>query len=146
MDQRPPSSRPKTSSGRPGSSRRPKTAGRGDGERPPTRQLPVRPPSRIGVDAINSDNVAISERAISRGNPMNPPTSAMVLNYFYFNESSDGEENAPAMFPFEVFPEEPRIEKTISSHNKKMLATGGFTFYFGYSTTLHVKQANGNIN
>uniref|UniRef100_A0A915E5X8 Uncharacterized protein n=1 Tax=Ditylenchus dipsaci TaxID=166011 RepID=A0A915E5X8_9BILA len=41
------------------------------------------------------------------------------------SESSDGEENAPAMFPFEVFPEEPRIEKTISSHNKKMLATGG---------------------
>uniref|UniRef100_A0A915CT65 Uncharacterized protein n=1 Tax=Ditylenchus dipsaci TaxID=166011 RepID=A0A915CT65_9BILA len=78
MDQRPPSSRPKTSSGRPGSSRRPKTAGR-DGERPPTRQLPVRPPSRIGVDAINSDNVAISERAISRGNPMNPPTSAMAM-------------------------------------------------------------------
>uniref|UniRef100_A0A915CQB3 Uncharacterized protein n=1 Tax=Ditylenchus dipsaci TaxID=166011 RepID=A0A915CQB3_9BILA len=62
------------------------------------------------------------------------------------SESSDGEENAPAMFPFEVFPKEPRIEKTISSHNKKMLATGGFTFYFGYSTTLHVKQANGNIN
>uniref|UniRef100_A0A915CLD8 Ground-like domain-containing protein n=1 Tax=Ditylenchus dipsaci TaxID=166011 RepID=A0A915CLD8_9BILA len=59
------------------------------------------------------------------------------------SESSDGEENAPAMFPFEVFSEEPRIEKTISSHNKKMLATGGFTFYFGYSTTLHVKQANG---
>ncbi|KAI1720046.1 intraflagellar transport protein 74 like protein [Ditylenchus destructor] len=76
MEQRPPSSRPRSSAGRPSTSnRRPKTAGR-DGERP---ALP-RPPSRLGAETVGDEVAAISvpfgDRTVSRSGTM-APGSAM---------------------------------------------------------------------
>uniref|UniRef100_A0A914C918 Uncharacterized protein n=1 Tax=Acrobeloides nanus TaxID=290746 RepID=A0A914C918_9BILA len=85
MDQRPPSARPKTSSGRPKTAQRPKTAGRNT-ERPPSRggivgngsAIVERPLSRKGaIERPEFDSGAVVERAVSRGPNAPPPGSSL---------------------------------------------------------------------